>query len=146
MYVSLKIWTPFQRYRKWADLSMCINLFSPQHGLSFQIMKQFRRKRCLTDKINRVREILMTSRTSGGSAESGSGVGSAASRVAAKDMDHVIGEMALLQARTEMYFKFIRKRAQVRASFPRLNPSPYYKVYYTCKIYQLILSKLNLCS
>lgn len=40
-----------------------------------------------------------------------------ASKVAAKDMDHVIGEMALLQARTEMYFKFFRKRAQVSKLF-----------------------------
>ena len=82
----------------------------------------------------------MTSRTSGGSAESGSGVGSAASRVAAKDMDHVIGEMALLQARTEMYFKFIRKRAQVRASFTLV-----FTTNFTMHT-NIILAKLSLCS
>jgi hypothetical protein len=49
---------------------------------------------------------------SSGASGSG-GAGSAASKIAAKDMDHVLGEMALLQARTEMYFKFFRKRALV---------------------------------
>jgi hypothetical protein len=77
-------------------------------------MKQFRRKRSLSDKINRVREMSLASRISSSAESSGSGgTGSAASQVAAKDMDHVLGEMALLQARTEMYFKFFRKRAQV---------------------------------
>ncbi len=50
---------------------------------------------------------------SSGASGSG-GAGSAASKIAAKDMDHVLGEMALLQARTEMYFKFFRKRALVK--------------------------------
>ena len=75
-------------------------------------MKQFRRKRCLSDKISRVRELLMTSRISS-DLGSGSGSGLASSKAAAKDMDHVIGEMSLLQARTEMYFKFFRRRALV---------------------------------
>lgn len=95
-----------------------VRILDTVRRLVFQIMKQFRRKRCLTDKINRVRELLMTSRVSSSAdTGSGSGSGSASSKAAAKDMDHVIGEMSLLQARTEMYFKFFRKRALVSFSY-----------------------------
>ncbi len=49
----------------------------------------------------------MTSRMSGtADLSSGSGSGSASSKVAAKDMDHVVGEMALLQARCRVHKTF----------------------------------------
>ena len=35
-------------------------------------------------------------------------------KITAKDLDHVLSEMTLLEARAEMYYKFVRKRVTVR--------------------------------
>ena len=58
--------------------------------------------------------ILFSSSSDLSSGSSSGSASSTAAKIAAKDMDHVLGEMALLQARTEMYFKFFRKRAMVK--------------------------------
>ena len=38
------------------------------------------------------------------------------SKISPKDLDHVLSEMTLLEARAEMYYKFVRKRVMVSAS------------------------------
>jgi len=60
-----------------------------------RIFIEFKRKRSVSDKVSRVQEAL---------------VGRDNNRLPARDLDTVLGEMTLLQARVEMYFRFVRKR------------------------------------
>lgn len=85
-----------------------------------RILAEFRRKRALKEIVSRVREMLYGSSSSGVMSSSLTGSlppdntsssMATSSTLSAKDLDHVLGEMALLQARSEMYFKFVRKRS-----------------------------------
>ncbi len=88
------------------------------------IVSEFRRKRGLRDKVSRVREAmassssvsvsLTSSSSSANLAAAASALSAAEQKVAARDLDHVLGEIVLLQARSEMYYKFVRKRLTVR--------------------------------
>ena len=44
-------------------------------------------------------------------------------KITAKDLDHVLSEMTLLESRAEMYYKFVRKRVTVRIG-PFYSPNP----------------------
>ncbi len=80
-----------------------------------KVFKEFRKKRNLKAKIDIVRDSTYgsaslssaASMTSSFSSESASGQ----PKLEARDLDHILEEMTLLQARSEMYFKFIRKKA-----------------------------------
>ena len=77
-----------------------------------RIMAEFRKKRSVNEKRNRVKEALY----GGGTAAGGAGGGGSAEttqKVAVKDLDVVLNEMTLLQARSELYYKFVRKRIMV---------------------------------
>jgi hypothetical protein len=77
-----------------------------------RILTEFRKKRSVRDKTARVREVLYGG---GGVGVGVVGPGQQQDRaVAAKDLDHVLSEMTLLAARSEMYYKFVRKRVTVR--------------------------------
>ena len=72
---------------------------------SLKIFSEFKKKRRMSDKAHRIKEFLRSS--------SSSSTNKNTEKIPAKDLDHVLGELTLLQARTEMYFKFIRKRVTV---------------------------------
>ena len=76
-----------------------------------KILAEFRKKRGVNEKRNRVKEALY----GGGMASGGAGVNSAepTQKVAVKNLDVVLNEMTLLQARSELYYKFVRKRVMV---------------------------------
>lgn len=81
-----------------------------------KILAEFRRRRGVKDKAARVREVMFGGSGGGGSASSSSAGGSSAGgerKITAKDLDHVLSEMTLLEARAEMYYKFVRKRVTV---------------------------------
>ena len=82
---------------------------------SVKIFNEFRKKRCVKEKMEKVRDSVYgtssalsatTSMTGSFSSNSGSD-----SKLEARELDHVLEEMALLQARSEMYFKFVRKKS-----------------------------------
>ena len=62
-----------------------------------KILQEFRKKKQVKDKATRVKESLY------GNVQAGQKIG-------AREIDHVLSEMSLLQARSEMYYKFVRKR------------------------------------
>ena len=77
----------------------------------------FRKKRGVNEKRKRVKEALyggggMASGSGGGGA-TGVNSGETTQKVAVKDLDVVLNEMTLLQARSELYYKFVRKRVMV---------------------------------
>ena len=74
-----------------------------------RILAEFGKKRDLREKASRVREALY---------RGSSAAGSNSDKIAAKDLDHVLSEMILLQSRSEMYYKFVRKRLTVRRKIP----------------------------
>ena len=76
-----------------------------------KILAEFRKKRGVNEKRKRVKEALY----GGGLASGGAGGTSAETtpKVAVKDLDVVLNEMTLLQARSELYYKFVRKRVMV---------------------------------
>lgn len=69
---------------------------------SERILAEFAQKRALKSKVSRVRDALYKSSSAGPQ-----------DKIEAKELDHVLSEMVLLQARSEMYYKFIRKRVTV---------------------------------
>ena len=79
---------------------------------SVKIIEEFKRQRKVSEKVNKVRESLYmkSSQLSNSS--------TLVNKIEAKDLDHILGESTLLQARSEMYFKFVRKRvsADVKVS------------------------------
>ena len=79
---------------------------------SVTIIEEFKKQRKVSEKVNKVRETLYMKTSQLTSANISS------NRIEAKDLDHILGEVTLLQARSEMYFKFVRKRvaADVRIS------------------------------
>ena len=79
---------------------------------STKIIDEFKRQRQVKEKVNKIRETLYMKGTQVSSSQN------AGSKLEAKDLDHILGELTLLQARSEMYFKFVRKRiaADVRIS------------------------------
>ncbi len=83
-----------------------------------KIFELFRKRRGVAEKVERVREALVSSASSMSSLASSANLAAAAQQknkkmVVAKDLDHVLSEMTLLQARAELYYKFIRKRLTV---------------------------------
>eukprot|EP00095_Tigriopus_kingsejongensis_P011780 maker-scaffold119_size336447-snap-gene-1.16 protein:Tk11780 transcript:maker-scaffold119_size336447-snap-gene-1.16-mRNA-1 annotation:"conserved oligomeric golgi complex subunit 4" len=64
-----------------------------------KILAAFAHKRDLKAKSARIREALYKSSSS-----------SNPDKIQAKELDHVLSEMVLLQSRSEMYYKFVRKR------------------------------------
>ena len=68
------------------------------------IIDEFKKQRKLSDIVNKVRESLYMKTTQLSSANS------YVNKIEAKDLDHILGEITLLQSRSEMYFKFVRKR------------------------------------
>ena len=76
-----------------------------------KVLAEFRKKRSVKDKAVKVREAMYSSSSS----HHGSGSSSHLDqkRITAKDLDHVLSEMTLLEARAEMYYKFVRKRVAV---------------------------------
>ena len=77
---------------------------------SVKIFNEFRKKRNVKEKMDKVRDsvygsssALSTTTSMTGSFTSNS---SSDSKLEARELDHVLEEMALLQARSEMYFKF----------------------------------------
>ncbi len=93
------------------------------------ILSEFRNKRGVRDKMGKVRETMATITHAPSSANLAASVQAASSSsssssshqqqkaVVAKDLDHVLSEMVLLQARSEMYYKFVRKRLTVSTGF-----------------------------
>jgi len=96
-----------------------------------EVAGEFRRRRALSDKVARVREataaalapsasslsLAVAAAAAGQSpatALSGAAGVSQQPRVDIKGLDAVLSELALLQARAEMYYKFVRKRVNVR--------------------------------
>ena len=77
-----------------------------------RILAEFGKKRDLREKASRVREALY---------RGSSAAGSNSDKIAAKDLDHVLSEIILLQARTEMYYKFTKKRVMVRERWLEKN-------------------------
>ncbi len=84
-----------------------------------RILSEFRRKRGVRDKVSRVREAMYGS----------AGTSGAANKIAAKDLDHVLNEMILLQARAEMYNKFVRKRVLVRLNMPVVQATSVFRTF-----------------
>ena len=74
-----------------------------------RILAEFRRKRTVKDKTIRVRETLY-----GGQGGVSASSANFQDKIEAKELDHVLSEMTLLEARSEMYYKFVRKRITVR--------------------------------
>ena len=71
---------------------------------STRIIDEFRKQRQVNEKVNKIRETLYMKATQVSSSQN------TGSKLEAKDLDHILGELTLLQARSEMYFKFVRKR------------------------------------
>ena len=71
---------------------------------SVKIIEEFKKQRKVPEKVNKVRESLYMK------ASQLSNPSNLANKIEAKDLDHILGEITLLQARSEMYFKFVRKR------------------------------------
>ena len=84
---------------------------------SSNVIEEFRRKRHISDKVNKIREsmyVKSTSFPSEGSAIGGGTCPNPENKIEAKELDHILSEITLLQARSEMYFNFVRKRVMVR--------------------------------
>lgn len=62
-----------------------------------KIFQEFKKRRGIQDKVGRVREVQL-------------GKAKEENKLQARDLDTILGEMTLLQARVEMYFRFVRKR------------------------------------
>ena len=78
---------------------------------SLRIFNEFRKSRNVKEKLDKVKDSIYGS---GGLSNAASMTGSfnnSDSKLEARELDHVLEEMALLQARSEMYFKFVRKKA-----------------------------------
>ena len=71
---------------------------------SVKVIEEFKKQRKVPEKVNKVRESLYMK------ASQLSNPTNLANKIEAKDLDHILGEITLLQARSEMYFKFVRKR------------------------------------
>ena len=79
-----------------------------------RIVTEFRKKRGVNEKRKRVKEALYSGGLVSGSA--GGTSTDTTQKVSVKDLDVVLNEMTLLQSRTELYYKFVRKRVMVRIS------------------------------
>ena len=77
---------------------------------SEKIVAEFRRKRNVKEQRARVRDAMYGNVNASSAALTSASSASLASKVAPKDIDALINEMILLQARAEMYYKFVRKR------------------------------------
>ena len=79
-----------------------------------RIFIEFKKKREIKDKVDEVRDAtygtVSISNTSSMTGSYSSDISNSA-KLEARDLHHILEEMALLQARSEMYFKFIRKKA-----------------------------------
>ena len=71
---------------------------------STRVIDKFREQRQVKNKVNKIRESMYV-KTSQITTNQGPG-----NKLEAKDIDHILGELTLLQSRSEMYFKFVRKR------------------------------------
>lgn len=79
-----------------------------------RVLAEFRRKRSVRDKVARVRDVPPSSFLAASSSAAVTMSSSSSSQpVSAKELDHVLSEMVLLQARSEMYYRFLRKRVTV---------------------------------
>jgi hypothetical protein len=95
-----------------------------------RVFAEFRRKRCVRDKVDKVKDSLNSSAamsssstmtgsfSSVNSTATESSQNNPANKLEARELDHILEEMTLLQARSEMYFKFLRKKssADIEAS------------------------------
>jgi len=63
---------------------------------SSKIFMEFKKRRGINDKVNRIREIQLGKKEE--------------NKLHGRDLDAILGEMTLLQARVEMYSRFVRKR------------------------------------
>ena len=72
-----------------------------------QIFHEFRKKRHVSDKVEKVRDSIYGSASLSSASMTGS-FNESAPKLEAREVDHVLEEMALLQARSEMYFKFVK--------------------------------------
>jgi len=61
-----------------------------------KVFLEFKKRRGITDKVNKIREIQLAKKEE--------------KKIQGRDLDAILGEMTLLQARVEMYFRFVRKR------------------------------------
>jgi len=61
-----------------------------------KIFQEFKKRRGIHDKVSKVREAQSTKKEE--------------VKLQARDLDAILGEMTILQARVEMYFRFVRKR------------------------------------
>jgi len=61
-----------------------------------KVFLEFKKRRGISDKVNKIREIQLAKKEE--------------KKIQGRDLDAILGEMTLLQARVEMYFRFTRKR------------------------------------
>ena len=83
-----------------------------------KIFLEFRKKRAVKDKVDKIREsiygtssLAVTSSMGGYESSGSSTLESTNNKLEARELGHVLEEMALLQARSEMYFKFVKKKS-----------------------------------
>ena len=79
-----------------------------------KIFHEFRKKRSVKDKVDKIRETIYGTSSlttaSLNSYESSSNLESS-SKLEARELGHVLEEMALLQSRSDMFFKFVKKKS-----------------------------------
>ena len=77
-----------------------------------RIFVEFKKNRQIKDKVDRIRDSSYgTASNVSSSASADTSVSAGNYKLEARELHHVLEEMTLLQARSEIYFKFIRKKA-----------------------------------
>ncbi len=95
-------------------LSTVLSLLQKECDIqSAKIFSEFRKKRKVGEKAEKVRDAHHGANSlSNVSSMTGSfSASEPASKLEARELDHILEEMALLQARSEMYFKFVKKKS-----------------------------------
>ena len=72
------------------------------------IFNEFRKKRQVKEKVEKVRDSIYGSNSLQSASMTGSFSNESIPKLEAREVDHILEEMALLQSRSEMYFKFVR--------------------------------------
>lgn len=82
---------------------------------SAKIFNEFRKKRHVKDLVDKVRDSMYGTNSLSTASMTGSFSSSTsdpmANKLEARELDHVLEEMALLQSHSEMYFKFVKKKS-----------------------------------
>ena len=81
-----------------------------------KIFREFRKKRSVKDKVDKIRESIygtssLTTASLNSYDSSSNLESSSRHKLEARELGHVLEEMALLQSRSEMYFKFVKKKS-----------------------------------